>query len=308
MPTELERYRGALLGLAAGDALGTTLEFRQPGTFEPISDIVGGGPFGLAAGEWTDDTSMALCLAESLIELRGFDAVDQLQRYVRWWRDGYWSSNGRCFDIGNAVCQALAAFERTGRPSGLTDPYSAGNGSIMRLAPVPMFYANSLDAAIDFAAQSSETTHATPQAVAACRYLAALLARALQGAAKDEILETPPSFYPALGELPPLVAKIAGGSFKRLNPPDIRGTGYVIESLEAALWAFHNSESFAEGALMAVNLGDDADTTGAVYGQIAGAHYGESGIPQHWRNMLARGDEIGRLAEQLYHLRPTFNL
>lgn len=308
MPTELERYRGALLGLAAGDALGTTLEFRPPGSFEPVTDIVGGGPFALEAGEWTDDTSMALCLAESLIECRGFDAVDQLQRYVRWWREGYWSSTGNCFDIGVTTQSALIEFERTGRPAGLTDPYSAGNGSIMRLAPVPMFYALSHIATIEFADRSSATTHAAQEAVHCCRYLAAMLAWTLLGATKDQILETPPSFYIGLGALPPQVAKIANGSFKRLNPPDIRGTGYVIESLEAALWAFHNSESFAEGARLAVNLGDDADTTGAVYGQIAGAHYGESGIPQHWRNMLARGDEIGRLAEQLYHLRPPFNL
>src|SRR5437773_1164620 len=111
-----ERYRGSLLGLAVGDALGTTLEFKRPGTFEPIDDMVGGGPFGLQAGEWTDDTSMALCLAESLIECRGFDPNDQMKRYVRWWREGHLSSNGICFDIGNTVRRALVAFERSGKP------------------------------------------------------------------------------------------------------------------------------------------------------------------------------------------------
>ena len=98
-----DRYRGALLGLAVGDALGTTLEFKRPGSFAPITDMVGGGPFGLKPGQWTDDTSMALCLAESLVECRGFDPVDQLRRYCRWYREGHLSSTGRCFDIGNTT-------------------------------------------------------------------------------------------------------------------------------------------------------------------------------------------------------------
>src|SRR5262249_22518341 len=171
----IERYRGSLLGLAAGDALGTTLEFKPPGSFEPVAAIVGGGPFGLDPGEWTDDTSMALCLADSLIECRGFDPTDQLRRYVRWYREGYLSSRGRCFDIGGTVASALRHFERTGEAySGSTDPWSAGNGSIMRLAPVPLFFARDPREAVARAAESSRTTHGTAEAVDACRYLAAL--------------------------------------------------------------------------------------------------------------------------------------
>ena len=136
-----DRFRGCLLGLAVGDAVGTTLEFKPPGSFKPIHDMVGGGPFSLKPGEWTDDTSMALCLATSLLEKNGFDPKDQMDRYCRWWKEGYLSSNGRCFDIGNTVSAALALYGRTGDPiAGSTNPQSAGNGSIMRLAPVPMFY------------------------------------------------------------------------------------------------------------------------------------------------------------------------
>lgn len=136
------RYRGSLLGLAAGDALGTTAEFKAPGTFSPLKDIVGGGPFNLKPGQWTDDTSMALCLAESLVSRNGFDAQDQMERYSRWRNEGYLSSTGRCFDIGNTVSQALVRFARTGDPfAGFADPRSAGNGSLMRLAPVPLFFA-----------------------------------------------------------------------------------------------------------------------------------------------------------------------
>ena len=295
---ELDRYRGALIGLAVGDALGAPLEFMRPGTFDPVTDMVGGGPHGLMPGEWTDDTSMALCLAESLIETRGFDAVDQLQRYVRWWRNGHLSSTGFCFDIGLTTRAALEAFESTGQPSGLTTTDSAGNGSIMRLAPVPMFYALKMDEAVEYAAQSSETTHAAEEALSACRYMSAIIVRALLGHDKEEILE------PLLaGELADGTRRVAFGSFRIFSPPQIRGSGYVVESLEAALWAFHHSDNFAEGACLAVNLGEDSDTTGAIYGQIAGAFYGANEIPTRWVNFLARKDLIMDFADQLYRLR-----
>jgi ADP-ribosylglycohydrolase len=277
------RFRGSLLGLAAGDALGTTLEFRPPGSFKPITDIVGGGPFGLPPGAWTDDTSMALCLAESLIERRGFDAVHQLETYCRWWRDGHLSSTGKCFDIGVTTRTALAHFQKTGdADSGPTDPHSAGNGSIMRLAPVPLAFAGDPRVAHDRAADSSRTTHGTAECVDACRYLAGLIVGALNGVPKDELLS--PHHSPAAGvwdkaPLAPEIATVAAGSFRERHPPAIRGSGYVVASLEAAMWAFHNSENFRDGALLAVNLGDDADTTGAVYGQLAGAYYGEPASP-----------------------------
>ena len=286
------REMGCLLGLAVGDALGTTLEFEEPGTFEPITDMAGGGPFGLKPGQWTDDTSMALCLAESLIEKKGFDPKDQMERYVRWWKEGHLSSTGRCFDIGNTVSSALRSFLQTGEPySGSADAYSAGNGSIMRLAPVPMAYARDPEKAIEMAAKSSRTTHGAVEAVDACRYFAGLLVGALNGAEKEALLSS--RYCPVSGcwegqPLAPKIDAIAAGSFKEKEPPEIRGTGYVVASLEAALWAFHKSDTFAEGALLAVNLGNDADTTGAVYGQIAGAYYGEAGIPEHWRNILAK--------------------
>ena len=302
--TTRDRFRGCLLGLAAGDALGTTLEFQPPGTFEPIDDLVGGGPFGLQPGQWTDDTSMALCLAESLIECGGFDAADQMQRYVRWRREGYMSSTGSCFDIGNTVRAALSRFMRHGDPyAGSADPRSAGNGSLMRLAPVPMYFAGGAAEAIAMAADSSRTTHQAQEAVAACRYFAGLLVGALRGVHKEKLLSASYGPVEGLWERDPLAAKIArvaDGSFKDRDPPDIKGTGYVVESLEAALWAFHRSDGFREGALLAVNLGEDADTTGAIYGQIAGAHYGAEAIPPVWRHKLTMGEKITSLADRLH--------
>lgn len=300
----IERYRGSLVGMAAGDALGTTVEFKPRGSFAPVETIVGGGPFGLKPGEWTDDTSMALCLAESLIEKSGFDAADQMERYRHWWREGHLSSNGRCFDIGVTVSGALHRFEQTGEPfSGSTDPNTAGNGSIMRLAPVPLFFRDDPKLAVEMAGESSRTTHGAAEAVDGCRYLAALIVGALGGADKQELLSD--HFEPLGGlwsgaPLAPKIAEVAAGSFKRRRPPEIKGSGYVVRSLEAALWAFHGSENFREGALLAVNLGDDADTTTAVYGQLAGAYYGERGIPEEWRALLAKKELIMSLADRLH--------
>lgn len=299
----IDRYRGALLGLAVGDALGTTLEFSPPGSFTPVSDIVGGGPFGLKPGEWTDDTSMALCLAESLIECRGFDPFDQLQRYVWWWRKGHLSSTGTCFDIGMTTSTALRRFEKTGEAyCGSSCSSAAGNGSIMRLAPVPLFFASSPQQAIEKSAESSRTTHGAKEAIDACRYLGALIVGSLNGTGKGELLSahySPVAGYWQKNPLMMEIAEIADGSFKRREPPEIEGSGYCVKSLEAALWAFHRSDNFRDGALLAVNLGDDADTTGAVYGQLAGAYYGEKGIPDEWLTKLAHRELIGSWADKL---------
>jgi ADP-ribosylglycohydrolase len=308
-----------MLGLAVGDALGTTLEFKPPGTFRPIDDIVGGGPFGLESGEWTDDTSMALCLAESLIERRDFDPADQLRRYVRWYREGHMSATGECFDIGGATSEALHRFENTGEPnSGSRDPNRAGNGSLMRLAAVPLFYARApvypFDEekpveAIERSGDSSRTTHGARVTVDACRYMGALIAGAVNGVDKEDLLS---ERYSPVGNrywqeypLGREIDEVGAGSFKRKEPPQIRGRGYVAASLEAALWAFYKSDSFEEGALLAVNLGEDADTTGAIYGQLAGAFYGERGIPANWKRKLAHRLLIEYFAERLYQVGKT---
>ena len=308
-----DRYRGCLLGLAVGDALGTTLEFKRPGTFTPLTDMVGGGPFGLQAGQWTDDTSMALCLAESLLGCSGFDARDQMQRYVRWWEEGYLSSTGTCFDIGSTVSAALRRFsseeKRTGSGNpfaGSTNPQTAGNGSLMRLAPVPLFFAPAgAKEVLARAGESSRTTHGSAAAVDSCRYMAALILGALAGTPKEALLR--PGFAPGGAEdiwqtdpLTESVAAVAAGSFRTKPAARIRGTGYVVDSLEAALWAFDRSASFEEGALLAVNLGDDADTTGAVYGQLAGAFYGEAAIPGRWLGTLCQRGFISEVADRLF--------
>ena len=304
--TTLERYLGSMLGLAVGDAVGAQVEFMRPGDFEPVADMVGGGVFRLPAGAFTDDTSMALCLAQSLVERGGFDPVDQLERYLRWIREGYMSSTGRAFDVGGTCADAILRFEATRQPyCGSTNPNRAGNGSIMRLAPVPLFFAREPEKAVEMSAASSRTTHGAPNAVDGCRYLGALIVGAVSGASKEELLSPRYTPAPGLWERAPLadaVREIADGSFVAKDPPEIRGTGYVVDSLEAALWAFHRGHSFEEGLMLAVNLGDDADTTAAVYGQLAGALYGVSAIPQRFRDRLVMRDLIEALAVRLYEL------
>lgn len=295
----IERYRGSLLGLAVGDALGEPLEGNMPGWFRPLEDMEG-------QGLWTDDTSMALCLADSLIACQGFDALDQMRRYLRWLKEGYLSSQDFAFGIGQTVLTALERFDETDEPyCGSAHPRTAGNGCIMRLAPVPLAYARRPREAIQYAADSSRTTHAADECLDACRYFAGLIAGAAQGVSKDELLSDHYAPAPDIWQEAPLAPKvdeIAGGSFKRKQPPEIRGSGYVVESLEAALWAFYRSDSFQEGALLAVNLGHDTDTTGAVYGQLAGVFYGEQTIPEHWRAQVIHHGMIALFAEQLYLL------
>lgn len=295
MVSLIERYQGCFIGLAVGDAIGTTLEFKPPGSFEPIDDMVGGGPFYLQPGQWTDDTSMAICLAESLIECEGFDAADQMHRYYRWWKEGIHSSTGRCFDIGATVANALHAFESSSNPySGDVHPMSAGNGSLMRLAPVALYYSEH-PRLFEFVADSSRTTHAAPECLDACAFFAALIARCLRGADKKRLISSA-AYQPQSKK----VKQIATAAFLHKSRTSVRGTGYVIDSLEAALWCFYHSENYNDAVLMAANLGDDADTTAAICGQIAGAYYGIQGIRESWRAKLFQQDGLLLMAQQLY--------
>lgn len=298
--TTEDRRRGTLLGLAVGDALGAAVEFRGPGTFEEVTGYRGGGPHGLGPGEWTDDTSLALALADSIGEA-GWNLDDQAARYAKWWRTGAYSVNGRCFDIGNATRSALGRFLKTqdARSSGDPSERASGNGSIMRLAPVPIAFADLFPDHVEELAtrlvESSLPTHASHQCLSSCAYFGLVLAGLIHGAPRDEVLAAdwePLRRVESVQALHPEVAEVAGGAFRRKKPPAIVGSGYVVKSLEAALWAFHDAEDFRQAVLRAVNLGDDADTTGAVCGQLAGAYWGERGIPEEWREGLARRDLI----------------
>ncbi|RMA82696.1 ADP-ribosylglycohydrolase family protein [Umboniibacter marinipuniceus] len=291
-----DRLVGALVGLAVGDAIGTTLEFKPPGSFDPITDMMGGGPFHLSKGEWTDDTSMALCLAESLLTCEGFSASDQMNRYCRWQDEGYLSSNGRCFDIGITVSSALRRFRRN--PSlpfcGSSDPYSAGNGGLMRLAPVVMFFANNPELAVQYAIDSTRTTHGASACLDASADMAELLLGLFNAISKDAIME-----LLATADEHEYWEEIKAAPRLQWAKLGLRGTGYVVESYNAARFCFFVTDSFEDAVLLAANLGDDADTTAAIVGQLAGAFYGLSNIPSHWRGTIAKSEYIHRTAARL---------
>jgi len=291
-----ERFRGSLLGLAVGDALGTTAEGWPRGTFVPLRGIAGGGPFGLTPGEWTDDTATAWCLAESLVVRNGFDAVDQMDRFVRWWREGYHSATGRCLGIGCTMKGSLERYLETGDPlSGPVGPQTAGNRCIARLAPVALFYSGDREHSILYAGLSSRTTHGTRECIDACRLLGDVLWLALSGAPKELVLVQ----HSKKLVKEPRVRAVARGDWRRKDRSGIRGVGYVVDCLEAALWAFGTTGSFEEAVLAAANLGDDADTTAAVCGQVAGAFYGVKAIPPSWLRVLAERHQLEKVADRL---------
>lgn len=290
----LDRARGALLGLAVGDALGTTLEFARRGTKPLLTDMVGGGPFRLKPGEWTDDTAMALALADSLLADATLDPHDLMRRFVAWHRDGAYSCTGRCFDIGVTTRQALARFERDGDPlAGATDPMTAGNGSLMRLAPVAIRHWRDAETRRAVAAVQSRTTHAAPEAVSACIVFADLLAAAIAGASKEEVLLSQRQTTLRT------VQRIVAGSWKGKPREEIKASGFVLHSLEAALWCVARTSDFAAAVLLAANLADDADTTAAITGQLAGSLYGASGIPLAWLERLAWRARLDNTATRL---------
>ncbi|WP_455991014.1 ADP-ribosylglycohydrolase family protein [Methylorubrum extorquens] len=286
-----DRAHGALLGLAVGDALGTTLEFTRRDTQPLHTEMTGGGPFDLKPGEWTDDTAMALALADSLISCSGINPHDLAARFVSWWQDGAYSSTKTCFDIGLTTRDALARFVRTGDPyAGSTDPRTAGNGSLMRLAPVALFALH--DARADqLARDQSRITHAAPQAVEACALFVQLL--------REAILGQPDVLRPRAWSGDPAITAIAAGSWHPKTRDEIRSSGYVLHTLEAAIWAVGTTTNFEDALILAVNLADDADTVGAVTGQLAGALYGASAIPERWLHPLAWRSEISAAADRL---------
>ena len=294
------RFRGCLIGLACGDALGAPVEFLPRGTFPPVETLTGGGKFQLKAGEWTDDTSMALCLASSLIEKQTFDPEDQMQKYLKWAEKGYLSCKDYCFGMGKTIFQALLRYKKISIPySGNSDPKSAGNGCLMRLAPVVLFYFPDQSLVIHFCGESSKTTHGAIECIDACRLFGNILFKALKGGTKSEILSADPFFETPGNDLCRNILKIAKGGYKSKSSTEISGSGYVVKSLEAALWCFYSTETFKEAVLKAVNLGQDADTTAAICGQLAGTYYGIDGIPKEWIEKIAMNEMILKSSDAL---------
>ncbi len=292
----VNRQKGCLYGLAIGDALGNPIEKKKPGEFSPITEYQKGKPRNWSKvasepGEWTDDTSMALALADSLSN--GHSQKDQLDKYVEWYKNGKYTTTGKCYGMGGTTRISLETYIHTGKTeSDLID--TRGNGSIMRLAPVCIKYLFEEDLT-RIAKESSSTTHNSPVCISACEYMAVILAGILKGLPKDFVLDTNWEKTAKL-DLHEEIREIANGSFLTKKA---EGEFNVVSSLHSALWAFSTGDSFEETVLNAVNLGNDADTTGAIAGQFAGAYYGFDAIPEKFIKGLVGKEMIEQYLERL---------
>lgn len=289
---------GSFWGLIVGDALGAAVESKKRDSFDPLSDMMGGGPYNLAVGDWTDDSSMALCLAESLTET-GYDTYDQLRKYTKWYKEGYLSSTGKSFGIGDNTLSSLKYFENN-KELPPARKKAAGNGSLMRLAPIPIYFRDDFEKAVKHSGNSSLTTHNNQMAVDSCRYLGGLLQQFINARIKMDAFKVKVLKDTAVDlDLDERVIKAVTGAFNKKRK-EIRADGFVLHTLEASLWSFLNSDSFSEAVLLAVNLGDDTDTTAAVTGQLAGAYYGLDSIPEKWINKLTKQELISKIISNLY--------
>jgi ADP-ribosylglycohydrolase len=271
-----ERFLGTLLGLAIGDAVAAPTQYRRPGSFTPVGDLIGGGPFALPRGGWSDDTAMALCLADSLLAASGFDARDQVERYRRWQREGYLSATGQCLGITASTARALARAQwRRQLFSGSHAPDRLDPEPLSRVAPLVLYFFANEEEAVQLAADAARTTCQAPAVLAACRDLARALFLALSGESKERILEV------------------------WSGPQRARGPGSVIEVLAIALEAFAATDSFRDAVLHAANRGGNSDVAAAACGQLAGAFYGASAIPAPWREGLLQRSLIETYADRL---------
>jgi ADP-ribosyl-[dinitrogen reductase] hydrolase len=241
--------------------------------------MLGGGPFDLPRGAWSDDTAMALCLAESLLERDGFDARDQVQRYNRWQQDGYMTSTGQCVGITASTARslALAQWRRGMVFPGSHDPEQLDPEPLSRIAAVALFYFASLETTLQQSVDSARITCQAAAVLDACRRLGRVLNAALAGQPKAKIL----------AEAGPI------------NEAAAQANNTAAAALNAALWAFSSTDNFRDAVLRAANAGGNSDVVAAVCGQLAGAHYGATAIPQSWRSGLMEKDLIEGIADRL---------
>ncbi|SDX89070.1 ADP-ribosyl-[dinitrogen reductase] hydrolase [Allochromatium warmingii] len=294
-----ERMMGCFIGLVVGDAFGAPYEFFPRGKLivqETFTEIVN-SKLQIKKGEWTDDSSMALALADSLLSCGGFDPKDQMQRYRRWvfTDEGYCSSRATAFGFGQTFLHALWCSKKNDIPyPGSINPKRPGNGSLMRLAPIPIYFLSDLEQTINYAGLSSMVTHGHPESVYGARLFARILHQALKGREKAEILQQTPE-----SDAPERIQAIANGAYLDKPMEEIDGTFFAAQSLEAAMWCFARTDSFKDAIRLAVALGGDTDSTAAVCGQVAGAYYGLSAIPEPWTTELVKRDEVFAVAERL---------
>jgi ADP-ribosylglycohydrolase len=301
-----ERFLGALLGLAVGDAVAAATQYKRPGRFDPIGDMLGGGPFDLPRGAWSDDTAMALCLAESLLEREGFDARDQVARYRRWQQHGHLSATGHALGITAGTARALGRSQWRRQPfSGSHDPDALAPESLSRVAPAVLYFFGDRTAAIEAAGEAARATSQAPAVLTACRALAAALHAALSGEPKEVILARAAALLEApeaagvIAAATRLAATAVGVPADGAANPGRRGGATARSALAAALDAFARTDNLRDAVLAAANLGGNSDVMAGACGALAGAHYTASAVPTLWRNSLMKKDLLEGFADRL---------
>lgn len=290
----LDRAKGCLLGLAVGEAIGSAVELLPRDSFDEVTGMQGGGPLEIEPGEWTDGTAMALCLARSLLASETVEQYDFMERLQAWLTEAACTARNRTLAVGNATRTAIESFIEDEDPSaGSPLAETAGNGSLIRQAPLAIYASQNRNVARFMSNKQSRATHATIECLDACDLFMDQLLDALNGADKAT------SLRPRVIQLSPNLLAINGGEWRNKTRDDLRSSAYVVDTLDAAIWAVGNSTSFREAVLLAANLGEDSAGVAAVAGQLAGALYGCEAIPEEWQSSVAEGDTIKALAGEL---------
>ena len=295
------RVAGIFIGLAVGDALGVSMEKKEAGSFEFVSEMEGVGVHNLPPGAWTDETATALCLAESLLVTNDLDVYDLAERFKRWVQTGENSSTGICIGIEQKLLNLIGGYDRTGR----VDPESLnqkvrGNSVLARVGPVACIHWDELDMASRIAKQQSYLTHSSEIVAAASEYLVLMLSHLIAGRDWQYICDMPPK-----NDWPLEITSIAKGHWRSRKLDDLKSTKHIADILETSIWCVGNSENFEDAVSKAINLGGNSTAVGAVTGQIAGAVWGLEAIPIRWFDKLLKIEKLTDVAMQMVELSRT---
>ena len=295
------RVAGVFIGLAVGDALGVPLEKMEIGSFDLVTEMLGGGPYDLPPGAWTDETATALCLAQSLLVTHELDVYDLAEKFKRWVETGENSSTGVCVGIEQKLLNFVGNFERTGGfdPSSLNQK-AKGNSVLARVGPVACIHWDDLGTASKIAKQQSYLTHSSEIVAAASEYLVLALSHLIAGRDWNYVCN-----MPIEDDWPTEIELIAKGQWKHKTIDNLKSTKNIVDILEASVWSVGNSKSFEEAVTKAVNLGGNSDTVGAVTGQLAGALYGLESIPIRWFDQLLQIEKLTDISMQMVELSRT---
>ena len=310
MNTKLNLIKSGLWGVCVGDALGLPVQFKSRNYMKqnPVTDMIGNGTFNLPPGSWSDDGSLTLCIAESLS--RGYDLNDIAANFMKWFQNGYLTPHGIAYDIGNSTSNSVKRLLNGTSPlnSGDANMEANGNGSLMRTLPLAFYFHfqnTPEDKKYQIIKEVSSITHAHPLSVVSCYIyidfaLQILQKQSLQDAFRIIVADKGKYYNLLTKEEQTYFQNIFEKDLKNFTEPEIKSSGFVIHSLEAAFWCLLNSSTYKETVLKAVNLGEDTDTIAAIAGGIAGIYYGYDNIPDNWVKVILKGNDIDKVCESLY--------